>query len=98
MSPNPRRVYDRDGREIEPMSLAIMREHGVQSVAATCEAPIVDNDSEMFVQRIDKSSMSHPFMIQSFVTVRRKVVPCLSVNLTNGSRGFDDTVTPASSI
>ena len=37
MSRNPRRAYDRDGREIEPMPLANMREHGVRSVEATCE-------------------------------------------------------------
>jgi hypothetical protein len=37
MSRNPRRAYDRDGREIEPMPLSNMREHGVWSVEATCE-------------------------------------------------------------
>ncbi len=31
---NPRRAYDRNGREIPPMTLATMREHGVRSVAA----------------------------------------------------------------
>ena len=34
---NPRRTYDEHGREIEPMTLANMREHGVRSVDATCE-------------------------------------------------------------
>src|SRR5215211_3453396 len=34
--PNPRRAYDADGREIPPMTLANMREHGVRSVAAHC--------------------------------------------------------------
>jgi hypothetical protein len=38
MKRNPRRAYDADGREIEPMSLANLREHGVRSVEATCEA------------------------------------------------------------
>jgi hypothetical protein len=37
MSRNPRRSYDANGREIEPMSLFNMREHGVRSVEATCE-------------------------------------------------------------
>jgi hypothetical protein len=37
MSRNPRRAYDAEGREIEPMSLANMREHGVRSVDAACE-------------------------------------------------------------
>ena len=35
---NPRRAYDREGREIEPMTLGNMREHGVRAVGATCEA------------------------------------------------------------
>jgi hypothetical protein len=35
---NPRRAYDRAGREIEPMTLGNMRQHGVRSVDATCEA------------------------------------------------------------
>ena len=34
---NPRRAYDADGREIEPMPLSNIREHGVRSVEATCE-------------------------------------------------------------
>jgi hypothetical protein len=34
---NPRRAYDSEGREIEPMSLANMREHGVRSVEGPCE-------------------------------------------------------------
>jgi hypothetical protein len=34
---NPRRAYDSEGREIEPMPLANMREQGVRSVDATCE-------------------------------------------------------------
>jgi hypothetical protein len=34
---NPRRAYDAEGREIAPMSLGDMREHGVQSVAAHCQ-------------------------------------------------------------
>ena len=37
VSRNPRRAYDADGKEMEPMSLANMREHGVRSVDATCE-------------------------------------------------------------
>src|SRR5215216_6242344 len=34
---NLRRAYDADGREIPPMTLANMREHGVQSVTAHCQ-------------------------------------------------------------
>jgi hypothetical protein len=34
---NPRRAYDEHGREIEPMTLGNMREHGVRSVDAPCE-------------------------------------------------------------
>ena len=34
---NPRRAYDADGREIKPMDLANMREHGVRSVEASCQ-------------------------------------------------------------
>ena len=34
---NPHRAYDHDGREIKPMTLATMREHGVRSVAAECQ-------------------------------------------------------------
>ena len=37
MRRNPRRAYDADGREIEPMPLSNMCEHGVRSVEATCE-------------------------------------------------------------
>jgi hypothetical protein len=37
MRRNPRRAHDAEGREIEPMSLANMREHGVRFVEATCE-------------------------------------------------------------
>ena len=33
---NPRRAYDADGNEIEPMSLGGMRAHGVRSVWASC--------------------------------------------------------------
>jgi hypothetical protein len=34
---NPRRAYDADGREISPMSLGNMREHGVRAVLALCQ-------------------------------------------------------------
>jgi len=34
---NPRRAYDRDGREIPPMTLANMREHGVRTIWASCQ-------------------------------------------------------------
>jgi hypothetical protein len=37
MSRNPRQSYDSEGREIAPMPLGNMREHGVRSVDATCE-------------------------------------------------------------
>jgi hypothetical protein len=33
---NPRRADDAEGREIPPMTLANMREHGVRSVTADC--------------------------------------------------------------
>jgi hypothetical protein len=36
MKRNPRRAYDSEGREIEPMPLANMREHGVRSIDAEC--------------------------------------------------------------
>src|SRR5215216_2234835 len=36
MSRNPRRAYNSDGREIEPMPLANMRQHGVRSIDAEC--------------------------------------------------------------
>ena len=35
---NPRRAYDADGHEIAPLTLANMRENGVRSVEAKCEA------------------------------------------------------------
>ncbi len=34
---NPRRAYDADGREIRPMTLGNMREHGVRTVVAHCQ-------------------------------------------------------------
>ncbi len=34
---NPRRAYDADGREIPPMTLGNMREHGVRSIRAYCQ-------------------------------------------------------------
>jgi len=34
---NPRHAYDADGREIPPMDLGNMREHGVRSVSANCQ-------------------------------------------------------------
>ncbi len=34
---NPRRAYDHHGREIPPMTLGNMREHGVRSVQAHCQ-------------------------------------------------------------
>lgn len=37
MKRNSRRAYDAEGREIAPMPLSNMREHGVRSVEATCE-------------------------------------------------------------
>jgi hypothetical protein len=38
MTRNPRRAYDSDGNEIPPMTLAHMRDHGVHSVDARCDA------------------------------------------------------------
>ena len=35
-SRSPRRAYDPDGREIPPMTLGNMREHGARSVRAYC--------------------------------------------------------------
>jgi hypothetical protein len=35
---NPRRAYDENGREIEPMTLGQMRVHGVRSISAECTA------------------------------------------------------------
>jgi len=34
---NPRQAYGAEGREIEPMTLANMREHGVRAVEASCQ-------------------------------------------------------------
>lgn len=34
---NPRRAYDQDGRDIEPMTLANRRENETRSVEARCE-------------------------------------------------------------
>ena len=34
---NPRPAYDHEGREIPPMTLGNMREHGVRAVLATCQ-------------------------------------------------------------
>ncbi len=34
---NPRRAYDAEGNEFEPMTLADMRRHGVGIVSAWCE-------------------------------------------------------------
>src|SRR5215210_8068447 len=34
---NPHRAYDHDGREIPPMSLGNMREHGVRDVPTMCQ-------------------------------------------------------------
>lgn len=36
---NPRRAYDRDGREIRPMDLANAVSNGVKAIRATCPAP-----------------------------------------------------------
>jgi hypothetical protein len=36
MPRNPRRAYDSEGQEFEPMPLSNMREHGVRSVEAEC--------------------------------------------------------------
>jgi hypothetical protein len=35
--PMQRRARDHDGRPVEPMTLANMRENGVRSITATCE-------------------------------------------------------------
>ena len=35
---NPRRAYDRQGNEMEPMSLGNLRAQGVRSVWAECES------------------------------------------------------------
>jgi hypothetical protein len=38
MTRNSRRAYDGQGREIPPMTLGNMREHGVRSIDAFCHA------------------------------------------------------------
>ncbi len=38
MSRNPRRAYDGEGTEVPPMTLGNMREHGVRSIDAFCQA------------------------------------------------------------
>ena len=39
MNRNPRRAYDGEGNEIPPMTLGGMREQGIRTVNAFCEAP-----------------------------------------------------------
>jgi hypothetical protein len=38
MTRNPRRAYEGEGREIPPITLGNMREHGVRSIDAFCQA------------------------------------------------------------
>ena len=37
MSRNPRRAYDKDGREIPPATMANIREQGINTLWATCQ-------------------------------------------------------------
>jgi hypothetical protein len=37
MPPNPRRAYDKDGREIPPATMANIREQGINTLWATCQ-------------------------------------------------------------
>jgi hypothetical protein len=46
---NPRRSYDKDGNEIEPMSLQVMREHGARSVEAICQRQGCGHESSINV-------------------------------------------------
>ncbi len=49
---NPRRAYDAEGREIEPMTLANMREHGVRSVEASCQEIGCGNEGSINVDHL----------------------------------------------
>jgi hypothetical protein len=52
MTRNPRRSYDEHGNEIPPMTLADMRDHGVRSIAAYCEAIGCDHESTLKVDSL----------------------------------------------
>jgi hypothetical protein len=52
---NPRRAYDPDGNEIQPMSLGNMREHGVPSVAAHCQESSCDHSASVNVDSLPDS-------------------------------------------
>jgi hypothetical protein len=43
MNRNPRRAYDEQGRELQPITVGWMRKQGMRSVAAYCEElPVPD--------------------------------------------------------
>ncbi len=48
---NPRRAYDHEGREIPPMSLGNMREHGVRSVLAICQETSCSHSASINVDK-----------------------------------------------
>ena len=49
---NPRRAYDHDGREIPPMTLGNMREHGVRTVVAHCQQPNCSHSASIDVDAL----------------------------------------------
>jgi hypothetical protein len=52
MPRNPRRAYDENGNEIPPMTLAAMRDHGVRSIKAYCEAIGCDHEATINVDNL----------------------------------------------
>jgi hypothetical protein len=51
MTRNPRGAYDENGNEIPPMTLGSMRDHGVRSVDAFCEAIGCGHEATLNVAR-----------------------------------------------
>jgi hypothetical protein len=75
MTRNPRRAYDSDGREIRPMSLRNMREHGVRSVLAICQETSCGHSASVNVD-----SMSDRFPVPD-VSLRLRCSKCGSRNV-----------------
>jgi hypothetical protein len=72
---NPRRAYDHDGREIPPMSLGNMREHGVRSVAAICQVPSCGHSGSVNVDHLP-----HDFPVPD-VSLQLRCSACGSKNV-----------------
>ena len=52
---NPRRAYDPYGREIPPLSLDNMRQHGVRSVLAICQEASCGHSGSVNVDSLHRS-------------------------------------------